>query len=162
MQLAEHYGFTVFLNQLTCSNLVDYQMGVELGINTLFCLSGNFFGQLGEVGPDQGASLIKLILEDEAISYLKRIRESFKVNDDTLAYDVIEKVGIGGNFLTEEHTLKYVKSEYWRPKIFNRDSYTIWEKKGKRTAIDKAIELAASASVVWVKAGVATAMDRFN
>ncbi len=28
--------------------------------------------------------------------------------------------------------------------------------------INKAIELAASASVVWVKAGVATAMDRFN
>jgi len=163
-QLARYYGFTVFLNQLTCSNLIDFQMGVELGINTLFCLSGNFFGQLGIVGPDQGASLIKLILEDETISYLKRIKEGFKVDDNTLAYDVIKNVGIGGNFLLEEHTLKYVKSEYWRPKIFNRDSYTVWDKKGKMPLINKAKELKnhilKTHKVDYVKADIEKEIDK--
>ncbi len=40
-------------------------------------------------------------------------------------FDVINKVGIGGNFLLENHTLKYMKSEYWKPNIFNRDSFTV-------------------------------------
>jgi len=142
-QLASHYGFPIFLdNQITCSNQVDFQMGAEFGINSLvgLILNADLYGHIGIAGPDQGASIIKLIIDEETISYLKRIKRGFKVESDTLAYEVIEKVGIGGNFLMEEHTLKNIRSEYWIPKIFNRDSYTVWKNKGEKTLINKTAE----------------------
>ena len=142
-QLAKYYGFSIFLdNQITCSNQVDYQMGAEMGINSLIglVLGADIYGHIGIVGADQGASLIKLILDEEIISYIKRIKKFFNVNDETLAIDIIKKVGIGGNFLLENHTLKYMKSEYWIPRVFNRDSYTVWEKKNGKSLIEKVLD----------------------
>ena len=42
---------------------------------------------------------------------MKRIDRLYKINEETLAFDVIKRVGIGGNFLAEKHTLKCMKSE---------------------------------------------------
>lgn len=142
-QLAKYYGFPIFLdNQITCSNQIDYQMGAEFGINSLIGLifDADLYGHVGIVGPDQGASIVKLIIDEEIISYIKRIKKFFEVTNDTLAFDAIKKVGVGGNFLLEDHTLQYMKSEYWSPKIFNRDSYTVWKEKKGETLIDKAID----------------------
>ena len=142
-QLAHYYGFPIFLaNQITCSNQIDYQMGAEVGINSFACLilNADLYGHLGIVGPDQGASIIKLIIDEEAISYIKRIKEGFKVDDNTLASNVIKEVGIGGNFLLSDHTLKNMRSEYWVPKVFNRDSYTVWSDKGSKSLINRTIE----------------------
>ena len=142
-QLATYYGFPIFLdNQITCSNQIDYQMGVEFGMNSLIGLifNADLYGHVGIVGADQGASIVKLIIDEETISYIKRIKGFFKVSDETLAFDVIKNVGISGNFLLEDHTVKYMKSEYWIPKIFNRDSYIVWKKKGEKTLIERAVQ----------------------
>ena len=66
-------------------------------------------------GLDQAmsASLDQLVLDAEvyehACAYLRR----FDINDDTLALDVIHKVGPGGHFLGEKHTLEHFKKEIW-------------------------------------------------
>lgn len=142
-QIAHYYGFPIFMdNQINCANQVDYQAGLEFGINCFaaLMLNADLYGHIGIVGADQGASLVKLIQDAEAVSYIKRIKQGFKIDQETLAYSVIKKVGIGGNFLLEEHTLEYLKNEYWRPTIFNRNLYTIWAKKGAKSLIDKSME----------------------
>jgi len=140
-QLANFYGFPVFMdNQITCSNQADYQMGVEFGINCFaaLMLGADLYGHVGIAGADQGASILKLILDTEAVSYFKRIKEGFSVNTETLALDIIRNAGIGGNFLMERHTIDHLKSDYWRPVNFNRDSYSVWVNKGKKSLIEKA------------------------
>ena len=142
-QLAGFYGFPIFMdNQITCSNQLDYQMGAEFGINcfSALMLNADLYGHIGIVGADQGASLLKLILDAEAVSYLKRIKNGFKVNDETIGLDVIKDVGIGGNYLTEEHTLRHLKTDYWRPTNFNRDSYSVWTAKQKKSLNEKCRE----------------------
>ena len=65
-QLAKFYDFPVFLdNQINCSNQIDYQTGAEFGINcmTALLLDADLYGHIGIVGPDQGASLLKLIVD---------------------------------------------------------------------------------------------------
>ncbi|MBA7696189.1 Glycine betaine methyltransferase [subsurface metagenome] len=62
------------------------------------------------------------------------------MNDETLALDVIDQVGPGGNFLTEDHTLKYFKKETWYPDLFERKIYENWEKEGKKTLTQRANE----------------------
>ena len=142
-QMAGFYGFPIFMdNQITCSNQLDYQMGAEFGINcfSALMLNADLYGHTGIVGADQGASLLKLILDTETVSYLKRIKNGFKINDETIALDVIKDVGIGGNYLIEEHTIRHLKTDYWKPVNFNRDSYSVWTGKQKKSLIEKCHE----------------------
>jgi trimethylamine--corrinoid protein Co-methyltransferase len=54
------------------------------------------------------------------------------VNDDTLAVDVINKVGPGGIYLGEKHTLKHFR-ERWMSRLSDIDSFETWEKKGSKS-----------------------------
>jgi trimethylamine--corrinoid protein Co-methyltransferase len=72
-------------------------------------------------------------MSDDLIGYAKRFVNGIEVNDETLALDVIDKVGPGGNFLTEKHTLKYFKTETWYPDLFKRTIYENWVSDGKKT-----------------------------
>jgi trimethylamine--corrinoid protein Co-methyltransferase len=75
-----------------------------------------------------------LVMADEIIGYTKRIMRSIEINDETLAVDLLAKVGpgIGGSFLTEEHTYKHFKQEQWAPTICDRGNWHSWEKQGRK------------------------------
>jgi trimethylamine--corrinoid protein Co-methyltransferase len=57
-----------------------------------------------------------------------------------MGLDVIRSVGPGGDYLAEEHTLKYYRSELWRPRISNRDDPDTWLQKGGRTFGERLLE----------------------
>ncbi len=46
---------------------------------------------------------------------MKRFKQGIEVNDETMAVDLIDKVGIGGHYIQEQHTLDYFISETWQP-----------------------------------------------
>ena len=48
---------------------------------------------------------------------MERFCKGNEVNDETLAIDVIKRVGIGGNYLNDMHTAKHFRSEFWIPEI---------------------------------------------
>jgi trimethylamine--corrinoid protein Co-methyltransferase len=77
-----------------------------------------------------------LIIANEIIEDALRIARGIQVNDDTLAVDVIRKVGPGGNFLAEKHTLGNLLKEHLVPKISNRESYEIWKRNGSKSILD--------------------------
>jgi trimethylamine--corrinoid protein Co-methyltransferase len=41
-------------------------------------------------------------------------------------------VGFGGNFMTDDTTLKYLRTDYYEPKILNRLSREEWVKAGSK------------------------------
>jgi len=57
------------------------------------------------------------------------------VNDDTLAVDVIHKVGLGGIFLGEKHTIEHFR-ERWMSRLSDVSSFETWQKKGSKS-VDK-------------------------
>jgi len=59
------------------------------------------------------AALDKLVLDAETYEHARAYLRRFEVNDDTLALDVIHKVGPGGHFLDTKHTLEHFKKEIW-------------------------------------------------
>ena len=59
------------------------------------------------------ASLDQLILDAEIYEHSRAYLRRFEVNDDTLALDVIHKVGPGGHFLSEKHTIEHFRKEIW-------------------------------------------------
>ncbi len=89
----------------------------------------------GALEGDLTASFDELILADEMISQIIKVSHSIEVNEDTLAFDVIRKVGPGGNFLIEPHTRKYFSHELWLPQISDRRPRSKWEAAGERKNI---------------------------
>jgi trimethylamine--corrinoid protein Co-methyltransferase len=55
-----------------------------------------------------------------------------EVNDDTLAVDVTRRVGIGGDFLGEEHTLRNFRKEFAEPSVLFRGRREAWEAAGSK------------------------------
>ena len=55
-----------------------------------------------------------LIFANEVIGYLEILVKGFLVDQDTLAEDLINEVGPGGTYLTEEHTMEHLYS-FWTP-----------------------------------------------
>ena len=50
-----------------------------------------------------------LVMCDEMIGYVRRMMEGIPVDTENLAIDVIKRVGIGGHFLADAHTLKHFR-----------------------------------------------------
>lgn len=145
VQVARSYGFyAVGVNEgLSDSNLLDdTQNGFERGISLISGIysKADILAHQGICGQDSCGSILQLIIDNEMLFFLKRYFNFFDVNTDTIALDLIKKVGIGGNFLVEKHTIDHFKSEIYIPKIFSRDNWGIWYKKGKKSTKDIAIE----------------------
>jgi len=73
----------------------------------------DLFASLGGTDQAMSASLDQLILDAEVYEHARAYLRRFEINDDTLALDVIHKVGPGGHFLGERHTVEHFKKEIW-------------------------------------------------
>lgn len=126
------------------SQFPDLQAGAEYGFTVLnAALDGcNLIHDCGYIGQGYVASPEMIVFADEVISFVKRYMRGFAIDNEHLAVDVIKKVGPGGHFLGEKHTLDHFMQEHWRPALFNRENLPNWIKKGKKTVDQKLIEKA--------------------
>jgi trimethylamine--corrinoid protein Co-methyltransferase len=68
---------------------------------------------------------------------VKRILSGVTVTPQTLAVDLIERVGPGGHYLTQEHTRQHFRSETWFPTLIDRQMRRAWEASGRKTMSDR-------------------------
>jgi trimethylamine--corrinoid protein Co-methyltransferase len=143
--LFHHLGLPIW-GTAGCSDsqFPDLQAGAEYGFTLLnAALDGcNLIHDCGYIGQGFVASPEMILFADEVIAMVKRYMKGFEIDDEHLAMDVIRKVGPGGHFLSEKHTLDHFMEEHWRPTLFNRENLPNWIKKGKKTVDQKLIEKA--------------------
>jgi len=60
--------------------------------------------------------LEQVIFDVEAWVHARAYLRTFRVDEDTLGFDAISKVGQGGNFLGLKHTLDHFQKEIWLKK----------------------------------------------
>ena len=131
------------------SKLPDIQAGVDSALWILWtALSGaNLVHDLGYIEAGLTGSFEMVVVADEVISLVRRLMGGIEVSPATLAVDVIDEVGPGGDFLSTSHTLQNFRS-VWQPRLFDRDSHHGWIESGQpnmiRTARESAIEAIAS------------------
>jgi len=80
-----------------------------------------------------------LVIDNEVLEGILRLVRGFEVNDETLALDIIRKVGPGGHYLTQKHTVDHIK-DHWTPKISDRKAYDAWLKAGAKDIVTVARE----------------------
>ena len=115
--------------------------------NTIFQVmaGGKLVIGAGFVESDMALSPTQLVIDDEIMNIAKRWLKGIRVDKDTLASEVIHKVGPRSHFLSEYHTIKYMRAgELMSTKIFERDRRDIWEMKGSKTQEQKAREIGLS------------------
>ena len=143
VQIAHFYGLPVYVNVgITDAKVPDAQAGIEKGATmVLGALAGaDTFGHAGICGTDHGGSLPWLLVDNEVMAYVKRITRGFEINSDTLATEVIQKVGPGGNYLAEEHTVRHFRNEIWFPgPAWARDAWEGWVEQGRTSMGDRAV-----------------------
>jgi trimethylamine---corrinoid protein Co-methyltransferase len=61
-----------------------------------------------------------------------------RIDPDTLAFDVIKKVGPGGNFVLEDHTVAHMMDEFFYPNLGVRCNFDIWEQKARPNMLSRA------------------------
>jgi len=134
-EIASYYGLPDFnTGGFTDSKILDQQAAIEASISLVRAgLAGsNLIHDIGYVESGLTACWGSIVMADEIIDEIKSILKGIEVNEETSALDVIDKIGPGGHFLEEEHTLKHFK-EIWYPKLINRDTYENWVRDGSKS-----------------------------
>jgi trimethylamine--corrinoid protein Co-methyltransferase len=125
------------------SKLIDYQSGYEKTHTAMVsALSGAHCIILhGGVTAELAYNPILAIINDDVANIIGRTIEGFDVNQETMAVELIDKVGPNpGSYLGEKHTRIHWKEEHFIPDVADRLSYNEWIKHNKKSAIDRAAE----------------------
>ncbi|MEM2137235.1 MAG: trimethylamine methyltransferase family protein [Candidatus Methanomethylicia archaeon] len=113
----------------TDSKDLDIQAGYETAFNLLLSVLAGFnFITYAVGGVDSSLSVCyeKILIDHEFLRMLERLVKNVEVTEETLAIDVIGKVGPGGHFLTQKHTMIHHRKEHFIPKLFNTQPYEKW------------------------------------
>lgn len=143
-QLAGYYGLpSRGTGGTTDSKQPDIQAGMEKAITLLMAALGGVnlvYHSAGSLDTVLTASYETLVLDNELCGIVSRVLQGIKVNPETLAADVIARVGPTGHFLSQKHTMNLHAKEHFMPRLLNRTPWAAWEKAGSKTALDAARE----------------------
>lgn len=163
-QLARFYGVPSRAGgSLSDTKVADAQAGYE-SMMVLYAagLAGINF-TLHAVGIQEyymTMSYEKFIIDTEICGMVKRFLKGFAVNEDTLALDVIRRVGPGGHFLDQDHTYEHYRNELRSPILSDRGTYEAWFKSGSPTAAQRANELAKKILAEYTPPALDRAVDQ--
>ena len=141
-QLAQFYRLPFYATAgMSDAKTIDAQCGYESALSSLLCALGgaNFIHDAaGLLDFALSVSYEKYVVDNEIIGMVMRAVEGIKVDEDTLAFDLIKEVGPGGNFVSAKHTRKYMRTEHYQPTLSDRDHLEEWQAKGKRDTYARA------------------------
>lgn len=142
VRLAKCYQLPIYASAgVTESKIPDLQSGFEKSISCLLVgLAGADYVHLSAGMLDSGNAISyeQFIIDDEILGAIRRILGGMEVNEDTLAISCIEKVGPGGNFVTEEHTVEYMMKEFFYPDLAVRTHFDRWDSDGRPSLFSQA------------------------
>jgi len=145
-EVCRYYGLPLSMGAMaTGAKLPDWQAALD---NTLSAIMPVLTGtaMLTGAGLLNGSKIFsyqQLIMDCEIYSVAARVSEGIQVDAETLAVDLICRIGPGGNYLSDPHTLRHLR-DIWRPRVIDRSPYDAWERSGRRGAFEAATDLARS------------------
>lgn len=149
---------------LTDSKLPDIQAGHEKMANVLLVAlaGGNYIHHAaGMLEAMSTVAYEQYVIDNDIIGSALRVLQGIDVNDETLATDVIEAVGAGGNFLTQPHTVRYARGhEYVVPHISDRQEREPWAEAGGLDGCERARQRVRELLAEPSESGIPEDLDR--
>lgn len=146
VELARYWGLPqVGSGGATDSKIPDEQASAEAAnsifVDIMLGADMNFDAGAMEAGLTTSPTLA--VMCDEIIGGTRGIVEGIATDDEQLAVDVVRRVGIGGLYLGDEHTLRHFR-EVMPPPLSSWETRLEWEGAGSKTHRERAREKAAT------------------
>jgi trimethylamine--corrinoid protein Co-methyltransferase len=139
-EMCHFYGLPIFsFAGCSDSKLFDQQAAAEGALWMLITAlsGGNLIHDVGYLEGGLVASYEMIVAMDEVAGLVKRFMEGVEISEETMALDVIDKVGPGGHFVAEDHTFRHFRKN-WVPRLFDRSTRGEWEAAGGLSMGDRA------------------------
>ncbi len=123
---------------------IDIQSGYERALNAaLPALAGaDELSGVGEMAGGVCSSNVQMVIDNEIVGMVRRVRSGLAVNEDTLALDVIARVmGLSARtFLAEPHTVQHLRAgEVWQARLGVQGvDWVTWRADGCETIVERA------------------------
>ncbi len=147
-QMAQFYELPIYATAgMSDAKVNDAQAGYESALTNLMVAlaGGNFIHDAaGFLEFCMTASFDKLVIDNEIIGMVMRAVEGIRVDETTLAFDEIQKVGPAGHFVSSRHTRRFMRTEQFMPMLSDRENRDIWLAAGGKDARQRASEKARS------------------
>jgi len=143
VEVAKYYGFPVsVMGLVTSAKAPGPQACYEKVMSGILpILAGaDSVGGAGGLASSLTASLEELVIDDELCKAMLTSLRGVEINDETLALDVIHKVGPGGHYLAQKHTLNHFMKAQFIPELIDRSGYDEWKKNGEKNLVERARE----------------------
>jgi trimethylamine--corrinoid protein Co-methyltransferase len=143
VQIGHRYHLPVNVYGLsTNSHTLDIQNGYERALNAVIpALAGaDELSGIGEMEAGVMGSYAQMVCDNEIAASVRRLRRGFCAEGDALAVDVIAAaLRESGNFLTQKHTIKYLRSgEVQLTRLAERGPWESWERAGRQGMAENA------------------------
>jgi len=140
VQMARYYKIPIFVGGWgSCSKVPDAQAAYEKVLSAfLYYLSGtDITSGPGLLENWTVLSYEQLLIDYEIYTMMVDMLKGFPVTEDSMALDVVKKVGHEGHFLGQKHTVDHFK-EMWQPIVTDGQTYQTWKASGSKSAVDHA------------------------
>lgn len=144
-QLAQFYDVPLYCTAcMTDAKTLDEQAGYEKATTLLLtAMAGASYihHALGMVENMNAVSYEQMALDNDIILMVKRVLRGIETDDEHLAVDAIQRVGPGGQYMDDDHTITHLRSEFCFPRLADRQSRSAWELAGAREARQRATDM---------------------
>jgi trimethylamine--corrinoid protein Co-methyltransferase len=141
VQLAKRYKVCSDVYGLgTSARSLDEQAAFEKAVNgILVALAGaDLVAAAGLLEDALTSSAEQLVIDNEILGLIFRAVRGIAITAETLAVEPIQRVGPGGNFLTDPHTRAHMRKEHYQSRLCYRAGAAAWEAGGYQTLLDAA------------------------
>jgi len=142
VDMARYYRLPTFtVAGCSDSNIYDHQASLEGAMWILLSAinGGNLIHDVGYIDNGLTACYEQIVVSNELIGMVRNLTQGIEDNEETMALDLIDKVGPGGEYLTSDHTLKLFRKN-WFPDLISRVPYENWAAAGRKDLATRANE----------------------
>jgi trimethylamine--corrinoid protein Co-methyltransferase len=145
-QIARYYKLPIYNTAGPSeSKIPDSQSAFEAAINILLsAMAGANFIHDAAGLLDSGLVISHqtYVIDNDIIGMAKRVLKGVEIDEERLALECIGRVGPGGNYLGDDMTMDYMRSEFFYPNLADRKPNAVWEAEGKISSEEKARRIA--------------------
>lgn len=118
----------------------DFECGAESALQAYNVIrsGANMITGIGDVASIACSSKEKVILDVELIGYINRIMKPLNFSREKAAVSLIADTSPQDTYLTNQHTIKNFRKEFYQPLIFQNNSYDKWLDGGKQDVAERA------------------------
>jgi len=141
-QMAKYYSIpSSIVGGWVDSKVPDAQTTHEKTLTILFAgLAGaNIIFGAGCLETGNTLSLEQIVIDNEIWKQIAYTLKGFEVSDEVIGIDIIKKVGIGGTYLGEHHTLNHM-FDFSESELFDKRSFEDWDGSGGKDLLQRAHE----------------------